>query len=340
MRLSWIPCVILFFLAFFWVDVGLIVYFALRVGSRSGVWSGAASAPLFAIIATGYLGRMFRNYGPPGPNQPHYLKHRHEFGGPSFVSARAYTKAAQRLFRSRGPYRQERPNGDVAVFDQRTSQFAVFTPAARLRTYFVARRPGDLQPTLRRMLLGPPADYWLPLSPSEAVTLQSYFASHGRRPGRAGPRTIDALLDEWKTVLNEIWYGYSYSEDDYTNDLVLRDMIEDIIELLGNESSAVFRAKIDRWDDGFEQVTQVTNRPLYYLFGTVLDVAKPGRWWWDRAPLVVDPAQGWGLGILANPASGPSDSSSASNSTHDTAVREWPTERAGSESKPPAQAEW
>ncbi len=227
----------------------------------------------------------------------HFEKHQTGLVALSLPDARAYQQYAQRMLHAPDTIRRRRPNGDVAAFDPLTGGFAVFDPDDQLRTFFAPWQPVLAIPHDERTRKAESDDDWLPLNPTEIEAIQAYLTAPLAHPRRPLPASVDALLDEWKKVLNEVWHGYPYGEDDYTNDLVLRDMIDDVAALLDEASRARLVEKIDAWDADFKRVTieRPPDRPMRYMFGTVDDIAKPGRWWWWRAPLVVDPTQGWDI---------------------------------------------
>ena len=246
---------------------------------------------------------LIRTYRAAFRFDPHFQKHRAGLESLKLEDVAAYGRSARELLCDRRTIRRTRPNGDVAAFSLLAGRFAVFTADRKLRTYFAPWEQVLIDtPFKRARRTATGDDAWLALDEDEAAAVHAYLAAPLARPSRPLPATIDALLDEWKSVLNDVWHGYPYSEDDYTNDLVLRDMIEDVAALMDESSRTTLMEKVVAWDADFKRVTveRPIERPMSYLLGTVEDIAQPGRWWWERAPLGVDPTQGWSSALPAS----------------------------------------
>jgi hypothetical protein len=251
--------------------------FFLYSGQDSPDLSSAAAIIGLALSAGFSLGLLVTDISRTGGRHRlinHYRKHSRAFDRGWDWTVLHYAKDAKRLVRWHRARTLTRTTNETVHYNQYTREFAV-TAGGTLRTYFIPRQANPVAP------------------PVSLVTAPIWRSSKLRMTDEERMAARSFLIE--RAVLSEIVAGYPCTEDDYTNDLVLRDMIEDIAESLSEPSRAALREVVDPWDEEFKIVTRETTRPLYYLFGTVLDVAKPGRWWWDRAPLVVDPAQGWDL---------------------------------------------
>lgn len=86
--------------------------------------------------------------------------------------------------------------------------------------------------------------------------------------------SIEYLLHNWATFINDIQAGYKFSIYDYDNDLSVRGMLEEIIECLSK--------------DGQERLlTVLTDLDQKFLNLTVAPANKSNNWW-KRYPLNID----------------------------------------------------
>ena len=88
---------------------------------------------------------------------------------------------------------------------------------------------------------------------------------------------MESLLNGWQNVISEVEKGYSLGINDYTNDLTLRDLIEEVLRGCPEDLKEKISLFIKRWDEKFDHLTQKAKRPL-------LKIDKE-FWWWGRIPL-------------------------------------------------------
>jgi hypothetical protein len=87
------------------------------------------------------------------------------------------------------------------------------------------------------------------------------------------------LLGRWVTFVEEVEGGYKLSLADYTNDLALRDAIEQLKSTLPNRLRSEISQVLEPWDHRFQFATKPSRMPV--LAGD----ASAGPWWW-RIPKV------------------------------------------------------
>lgn len=94
---------------------------------------------------------------------------------------------------------------------------------------------------------------------------------------------IDALVERWTGTVSTVETGYPFTLDDYLNDLDLRGLLEDALDVAG-PSASQSRAEIAAIDDRFRAVTE--SSPC--LWGSDVEFEEghsPEReWWYYRRP--------------------------------------------------------
>ena len=297
-----------------WFDKFVLPAMVLLIASQLLLWGDRTSvevsdialvlALMVIVLLTFAIINLIRTYRTSIQLGGLFEKHRSGLAALRLSDAKAYQRSAMDLLRDRQTIRRIRPNGDLAVFNPLAGRFVVVTPERGVRTYFAPWKPAYVDERPDPLLRTSNDDIWLSLEEHESDAVYAYFTEPLFGTSRPRPVTVDGLLEEWKKVLNDIWHGYPYSEDDYTNDLVLRDMIADVAALLDEPARATLMEKVDAWDADFKRVTleRPHDQPMTYLLGTVEDIAQPGRWWRQRAPLAVDPEKGWSFVTAPQPA--------------------------------------
>jgi hypothetical protein len=105
----------------------------------------------------------------------------------------------------------------------------------------------------------------LDLTPEEREQLKSLLA--------AGGESLNELVRRWTDLVRAVEHGYDDSIYEYTNDLSVRDRLEDLV----TAASPTLRAKLERAlapvDERFTAATEEAARPL--------GERSP---WWRRVP--------------------------------------------------------
>jgi hypothetical protein len=93
------------------------------------------------------------------------------------------------------------------------------------------------------------------------------------------PPTVDGLVAKWATLVKEVETGYELTIYDYTNDLSVRDHLEELLTRAGLAATPV-KSAIQHWDDRFRFATTETSSTT---FGT----GEEAGWWWRRMPRLI-----------------------------------------------------
>jgi hypothetical protein len=114
------------------------------------------------------------------------------------------------------------------------------------------------------------------LPPDEQQELVRLLAELARRTGRDD--SLGAMLRGWSDFVTRVQRGYDDSIYEYTNDLSVRDRLEQLVLGAGPGLRAALQGGIEEDDRRFEAVTEESVRPL----GEFKD--SPPPWWWRRVP--------------------------------------------------------
>jgi len=93
------------------------------------------------------------------------------------------------------------------------------------------------------------------------------------------PLSLDGMLTRWSTLVTEVERGYGLTAYDYTNDLRIRDRLEDLLGRLGTQLRTKVASALRPLDDRFVRATEVASKPLS---------GRPHAWW-QRIPRKRDP---------------------------------------------------
>ena len=98
--------------------------------------------------------------------------------------------------------------------------------------------------------------------------------------------TMVSLLNGWQNFVADVEGGYSFGIEDYTNDLTLRDLIEEIARGSADTLREKIISAVKPSDEKFRSITQTIKRPLFKVDSDEL-------WWWFRIPVKLGiPLQG------------------------------------------------
>lgn len=103
----------------------------------------------------------------------------------------------------------------------------------------------------------------------ECLDRQSLVASQ--------PVTLNALMSNWCAFVREVERGYTDSIYEYTNDLSVRDVLDDLSLGVRSTTRAKIIAALSSWDQRFYAATRSISKPLAQ--------SKKNRTWWSRVPL-------------------------------------------------------
>jgi hypothetical protein len=115
----------------------------------------------------------------------------------------------------------------------------------------------------------------LDLSREEQEELARLLAEMAARTGRQD--SLNALLGSWSAFVTTVERGYEDSIYEYTNDLSVRDRLEDIAAEAGPSLHAKLQGALGEDDRRFAAATQDADRALG-------EFADGGRSWWRRVP--------------------------------------------------------
>jgi hypothetical protein len=120
-------------------------------------------------------------------------------------------------------------------------------------------------------------DTFVELSPGEAAELAPALETFSR--GARWPITLDYLYQRWSDFVRQVERGYDASIYDYTNDLSVRDIFEDILRQVGGSTREKLITALQPWDARFDQATTEAARAL------LISKTATGGPWWRRIPL-------------------------------------------------------
>jgi hypothetical protein len=89
------------------------------------------------------------------------------------------------------------------------------------------------------------------------------------------PLTVENLLERWTDFISDVERGYDGGIDDYTGELSVRDLLEQVREVVTPAGQAHLDRSLRPLDERFEQATHAVEKPL--------QPAKAGAWW-SRVP--------------------------------------------------------
>jgi hypothetical protein len=115
------------------------------------------------------------------------------------------------------------------------------------------------------------------LPPDEAAKVTKLLRFFNERARHEIPFTLENLIARWKRFVGEVQEGYRGNIYDYTNDLTIRDLLEDILVILLPETRNMLAAVISPIDDDFTRTTRPTK---HIILGRQ-------QWWSNRIPVLL-----------------------------------------------------
>lgn len=92
--------------------------------------------------------------------------------------------------------------------------------------------------------------------------------------------SLPQMVEGWSGLIEEIREGYDWCTDEYRNDLVCREWLDQALPLLTEPVRANWQVIVDQLDEKFREVT-VDDGAAFWPFG----VTDP--WWLRRRPKVL-----------------------------------------------------
>lgn len=114
----------------------------------------------------------------------------------------------------------------------------------------------------------------LDLTVAEREELQALL---GATDAAAPARSLNELIGDWASLVTAIERGYDDSIYEYTNDLGVRDQLEDLIQAAPSGLRAKIQGAVAPLDARFTTATEQAARPLSAASGQL-----PA--WWHRVP--------------------------------------------------------
>jgi hypothetical protein len=118
----------------------------------------------------------------------------------------------------------------------------------------------------------------LALSADEAASLQAVLGPLSARAKR--PLTLGGLLSKWRDFVGAVERGYSDSIYDYTNELGVRTILDEIIHATPAGVGRKITEAVAPEDERFRAITRTVDRPLLGRGGETRDEC----WWLYRIP--------------------------------------------------------
>jgi hypothetical protein len=113
------------------------------------------------------------------------------------------------------------------------------------------------------------------LTPRERMLVDRFLSY--RYPARSA--SPERLLRDWQRLVEHVESGYGHLYEEYTNELGVRDSLEDVASIVSPSSQDKVRVAVRPWDDRFERATAFTQEPIFRQ-----RLCEPARWWWYRIP--------------------------------------------------------
>jgi hypothetical protein len=114
------------------------------------------------------------------------------------------------------------------------------------------------------------------LSAEERDVIASILSTMPVRQG--GTVTLEYLLSRWAGFVSSIENVYDFTIYDYTNDLSVRDLLEEVLQACPEPLRKKIWDEVKELDDRFASTTKLSTRPLLKIDARI-------GWWWYRVPL-------------------------------------------------------
>lgn len=114
------------------------------------------------------------------------------------------------------------------------------------------------------------------LAPKDNIKVNSILASRSALAKHS--ISLSYLINKWDHFIKKVEEGYRLTIDDYTNELSIRDLLQEILEVIPNNTE--LEKWIEELDNRFIFITKKVDIPLLPL----MKRSEIG-WWWFRIPL-------------------------------------------------------
>ncbi len=98
------------------------------------------------------------------------------------------------------------------------------------------------------------------------------------------PLTLSGLISRWEGFATQVQEGYDDSIYEYTNDLSIRDLLQEISDACNAPLREKILRSLDYYDEHFRKATTEAARPF------VTQSERKRNWWWrSRVPVKLHP---------------------------------------------------
>ena len=115
------------------------------------------------------------------------------------------------------------------------------------------------------------------LTPEESDALNAVLQKLSARARHT--LTLSGLLQRWQDFVLQVEQGYQDSIYEYTNDLSVRDLLEEVLKECPQTLRKDLMPLIRPWDARFDNATKKTKQPVLPHIGQ-----ESLSWWWFRVP--------------------------------------------------------
>jgi len=116
-----------------------------------------------------------------------------------------------------------------------------------------------------------------PSSEDEAKALEDAMRDFRLEWGFARSFRFEDLLRRWARFVEQVENGYTLGLDDFTQELALRDSLDDVLKKLPPGYQSKVDAWLEPWTHRFRFATREIHQPL-------LPIENAARFWWWRLP--------------------------------------------------------
>lgn len=110
----------------------------------------------------------------------------------------------------------------------------------------------------------------------EYSLLNKITADFSRRAKHATEYTFETFIKEWRDFVDQVESGYTMTIDDYTNDLSIRELIDELLQKISAPLKEKVVLLIEPLDEKLKQSTYELRNPL--------TKRENPPWYWYRMP--------------------------------------------------------
>ena len=102
-------------------------------------------------------------------------------------------------------------------------------------------------------------------------------------------RGLAGLMQDWEKVAASIGQGYDLGLDDYLNDLDIRQLLEETLEVVSEGERQKFRERLQKTDDRIRSLVKPTSKCLWgEEVAQKEGWSREKNWWYYAQPLRAD----------------------------------------------------